>query len=219
MQTKLNKREDAVFKALKKFYSTHGKMPTIRELMLEVREFGVNFKSSRSIAVYLKKLEVKKLIRRNRETKKLEILDGFKKAFVDIPIYGGANCGVASIFADEYLQGTLKVAKSILKGKVDDVFAVQVSGDSMNRYELNGKNIEENDYVLVDSSYKPSKEDRDVPVLAVIDGLATVKSLWYLSDKIGLFPKSSKKEFRPIYLTEQDDFIINGKVIEILKMA
>jgi SOS-response transcriptional repressor LexA len=219
MNTKLNKKEDAVFKALKKFYNTYGKMPTVRELMLGVREFGINFKSSRSIAVYLEKLEVKKLVRRNVDTKKLEILDGFKKAFVDIPIYGGANCGVASIFADEYLQGTLKVAKSILKGKIDDIFAVQVSGDSMNRYELNGKNIEENDYVLVDSSYKPSKEDKDVPVLAVIDGLATVKALWYLSDKIGLFPKSSKKEFRPIYLTAQDEFIINGKVIEILKVA
>jgi SOS-response transcriptional repressor LexA len=219
MTMKLNKKEDAVFKALKKFYRTYGKMPTVRELMLGIREFGVNFKSSRSISVYLEKLEVKKLIRRNPVTRKLEILDGFKKAFVDIPIYGGANCGVANIFADEYLQGTLKVAKNILKNKIEDVFAVQVSGDSMNRYELNGKNIEEDDYVLVDSSYKPTQEDKDVPVLAVIDGLATVKALWHLGDKIGLFPKSSKKEFRQIYLTSQDDFIINGKVIEILKTA
>ncbi len=219
MQARLNKKEDAVFKALNRFYRTYGKMPTIRELMLGVREFGVDFKSSRSIAVYLEKLENKKLIRRNKSTKKLEILDGFKKAFVDIPIYGGANCGVASIFADEYLQGTLKISKSIIRGKIENIFAVQVSGDSMNRYEINGKNIEENDYVLVDSSYQPDKKDKDVPVLAVIDGLATVKALWYLGDKIGLFPKSSKKEFKPIYLTPQDQFIINGKIVEVLKSA
>jgi len=219
MQARLNKKEDAVFKALNRFYRTYGKMPTIRELMLGVREFGVDFKSSRSIAVYLEKLENKKLIRRNKSTKKLEILDGFKKAFVDIPIYGGANCGVASIFADEYLQGTLKISKSIIRGKIENIFAVQVSGDSMNRYEINGKNIEEDDYVLVDSSYQPDKKDKDVPVLAVIDGLATVKALWYLGDKIGLFSKSSKKEFKPIYLTSQDQFIINGKVVEVLKSA
>ena len=217
MQTKLNKKESAVFEALKKFYKIYGKMPTIRELMEATKIFGTNFKSSRSIVVYLNKLENKKLVRRNPDTKKLEILDNFKKAFADIPIYGGANCGVANIFADEYLQGTLKVSKSILGNKYKDVFAVQISGDSMNRYELKGKNIEEDDYVLVDPSYKPSKDDRNVPVLAVIDGLATVKSLWYLDDKIGLFPKSSKKEFLPIYLTSKDDFIINGKVIEILK--
>lgn len=219
MQTELNKKEDTVFKALKGFYKTFGKMPTIRELMKATKKKGIDFKSSRSIAVYLNKLEDKKLIRRNKNTKKLEILDNFKKVFVDVPIYGGASCGVASVFADEYLQGTLKVAKSILKNKVKDIFAVQVSGDSMNRYELNGKNIEENDYVLVDASYEPTEGDKNIPVLAVIDGLATVKALWHLGDKIGLFPKSSRKEFLPIYLTADDEFIINGRVVEILKSA
>jgi SOS-response transcriptional repressor LexA len=214
----LNKKQDIVFKALKKFYSKYGEMPSIRELQEAVKDFGLVLKSSRSIFMYLDSLEEKGLVRRNPETKAIEILDSSKKMFSDVPIYGSANCGVASIFAEQYRQGTLKVSKGLLGNSVEDVFAVQASGDSMNDYKLKGKSIEDGDYVLVDSKYKPSLGDNNVPVLAVIDGLATIKLLRYLEDnKIGLFPQSKNKEFLPIYLTPDDELIINGKVIDVLK--
>ena len=88
----------------------------------------------------------------------------------------------------------------------------------MNNYKLKEKSIEDGDYILIDSKYKPSRGDNDVPVLAVIDGLATIKLLRYLDEnKIGLFPRSTEKKFNPIYLTLEDDLIINGKVIDVLK--
>jgi hypothetical protein len=37
------------------------------------------------------------------------------------------------------------------------------------------------------------------------------------SDTIGLFPQSSNKIHKPIYLTPEDNFIINGKIIDVLK--
>jgi SOS-response transcriptional repressor LexA len=214
----LNKKQDIVFKALKKFYSNYGEMPSIRELQKAVKDFGLVLKSSRSIFMYLDSLEEKGLVRRNPETKTIEILDSSKKMFFDVPIYGSANCGVASIFAEQYKQGTLKVSKGLLGNNIEDVFAVQASGESMNDYKLKGKSIENGDYVLVDSKYKPSLGDNNVPVLAVIDGLATIKLLRYLeNNKIGLFPQSKNKKFLPIYLTPDDDLIINGKVIDVLK--
>jgi SOS-response transcriptional repressor LexA len=218
MKVELNKNEDAIFKALKKFYKTFGDMPTVRELQSATEEFGVKLKSPRSIIMYLDDLEEKNLVRRNPDTKKLEILDDSKMIFSDVPIYGSANCGVASIFAEQYQQGTLKVSKGLLGNNPKGVFAVQASGDSMNDYKLKRKNIEDGDYVLVDSKYKPSLGDNNVPVLAVIDGLATIKLLRYSEEgKIGLFPQSKSKEFLPIYLTPNDDLIINGKIIDVLK--
>ena len=218
MKVGLNKNQDAVLKALKKFYKTFGDMPTVRELRMATEEFGVKFKSPRSIIMYLDDLEEKNLVRRNPRTKKLEILDNSKMLFADVPIYGSANCGVASIFAEQYLQGTLKVSKGLLRNNIKGIFAVQASGDSMNDYKLKEKSIEGGDYVLVDSKYKPSLGDNNVPVLAVIDGLAIIKLLRYSEDnKIGLFPQSKNKDFLPIYLTPEDDLIINGKVIDVLK--
>lgn len=214
----LNKKQDIVFNALKKFYFKYGEMPSIRELQETVKDFGLVLKSSRSIFMYLDTLEGKGLIRRNPKTKVIEILDSSKTIFSDVPIYGSANCGVASIFAEQYRQGTLKVSKGLLGSSTKDIFAVQASGDSMNDYKLKGKSIEDEDYVLIDSKYKPSLGDNNVPVLAVIDGLATIKLLRYLDDnKIGLFPQSKNKKFLPIYLTPDDDLIINGKVIDVLK--
>lgn len=213
----INKKEKTVFEALDKFYAKYKKMPSIRELQKAVNNLGLLLKSSRSILVYLNKLEEKGLIRRNTETRVIEIINSSKTRFVEIPIYGGANCGVASIFAEQYFQGTLKISKRLLGDNTKDVFAIQASGNSMNDYKVSGKKIEDGDYVLVDSKYEPSVGDKNVPVLAVIDGVATIKILRYLDNTIGLFPQSKEKKFLPIYLTLEDDFVINGKVIDVLK--
>ncbi len=215
----LNRKQDIVFKALKKFYAKYGEMPSIRELQEAVKSFGLILKSPRSIFMYLDDLEKKGLVRRNPETRAIEILDASKMMFADVPIYGSANCGVANIFAEQYKQGTLKVSRGLLGNSTKNVFAVQASGDSMNDYRLKGKNIEDGDYVLIDSNYKPAFGDSNIPVLAILDGLATIKLLRYLEeDKIGLFPQSKNKDFLPIYLTPEDDLIINGKVLDVLKV-
>lgn len=218
-QIELNKKQDVMLKALKKFYAACGRMPSIRELREAIKEFGLVLKSSRSIFMYLDELEDKKFIRRNPKTKIIEILDSAKMSFVEIPIYGNANCGVASIIADQYLQGTLRVSKSLLKKKnAEEIFAIQASGNSMNNYKIHGNVIKDGDFVLVDGGYRPTPADKDVPVLAVVDGLATIKLLKYLGEgRIGLFPSSTEKEFSPIYLTVDDDLIINGKVVDVLK--
>jgi SOS-response transcriptional repressor LexA len=215
---KINKKELIVFKALKRFYATFKEMPSIRELQISTKELGLDLKSSRSIAIYLNRLEDAGLVRRNPETKIIEIINHSRKTFVDVPIYGSANCGVANIFADEYFQGTLKVSRNLLGYSTENIFAIQASGDSMNDYQLNGKNIENGDYVIVDSDYKPALGDVKIPVLAIIDGLATIKLLRYSEEnKIVLLPQSKNKGFVPIYLSPEDDLIINGKVINVLK--
>lgn len=214
----LKKKQQIVFEALKKFHLEFGEMPSIRELQKAIEFFGLKLKSSRSIFIYLNNLEEAGLIRRNPETKVVEILDKTKMMFIDVPIYGSANCGIASIIAEQYRQGTLKVSKNIIGRKNgNEIFAIQASCKSMNKYKLNGNAIKDGSFVLVDGSYKPILGEKDVPVLAVIDGLATIKLLRYMDEgRIGLFPCSTEKEFSPIFLTSSDDLVINGKVIEVL---
>ncbi len=57
-------------------------------------------------------------------------------------------------------------------------------------------------------------------VLVVIDGLATVKTYRTLDGKnIVLMPESTDPKHKPIFLTDEDNFVINGKVIDVLKLS
>lgn len=56
-------------------------------------------------------------------------------------------------------------------------------------------------------------------VLVVIDGLATVKTYRTVDGKtIALIPESTDKRHQPIFLTDEDDFVINGLVVNVLKL-
>ncbi len=212
MQT-LTPKQKIVLQAIKKFFSENGKMPTIRELKDENAKLGLKFKSLRSVFLYLNALEEKGFIKRSSKSKGIELKNYAKKSFVDVPVLGMANAGSPTFFAEQNIEGYLKVSKALLRNK--EVFAVRVFGDSMNLSKINGKKIKEDDLILVDHKVKDFKNgDR---VLTVIDGLATVKLFKKISQKmIGLFPESTNKRHQPIYLTPSDDFIINGKVIDVL---
>ncbi len=211
----LTPKQKVVLQAIKKFFSENGRMPTIRELKQENAKLGLKFKSLRSVFLYLKALEEKGFIKRTSRNKGIELKDPAKKSFINVPVLGMANAGTPTFFAEENIEGYLKVSKALLKNR--EVFAIRVFGDSMNLAEINGKKIEENDLILIDNQIKNFKNGDKV--LTVIDGLATVKIFKKISKKmIGLFPKSTNKKHQPIYLTPADDFIINGKVVDVLSV-
>ena len=121
----------------------------------------------------------------------------------------------AAMFADQYVEGYLRVSKRLVKDR--NIFAVQVNGTSMNKAVVNSKTIESGDFVLVDGGVKEYKNnDR---VLVVIDGLATVKTYRTVDGKtIALIPESTDKRHKPIFLTDEDNFVINGLVVNVLKL-
>ncbi len=135
---------------------------------------------------------------------------------IAIPIVGAANCGAASLLAEGEVEGYVKVTRSLLRRR-DNVFAVQAEGDSMNLASIDGKNIEEGDYVLIDFQNIDPK-DGDY-VLSVIDGCANLKK-FYNDPKTGtiaLIPESDNKAHKPIFISSEDDFMINGKIIAVIK--
>jgi repressor LexA len=135
---------------------------------------------------------------------------------IRIPILGAANAGPATLFAEENISGYLKLSHYIL-GKREKIFALRVEGDSMNRAKINGKNLEEGDFVIIDSEYRnPKNSDY---VLSVIDGCANLKRFEKdaKTGDIRLLSESRNPNYKPIYVSSEDDFMINGRIIAVVK--
>ncbi len=211
----LTPKQKIVLQAIKGYFSQHKQMPTVREIQGEAGKLGLKLKSIRSFFLYLNELEEKGYIQRTSEDRGIKLKGVTMETFMDVPVLGMANAGTALAFADEYVEGYLKVSRNIVRNR--DVFAVQISGTSMNKAKVNGKTIEDGDFVLVDKSAR-NYETGD-KVLVIIDGLATVKT--YRSHdghNIVLMPESTDIKHKPIFLTSEDNFVINGKVVNVLKI-
>jgi len=209
----LTKKQNIVLQSIKDYYSSYKIMPTVKEIQEGCRNFGLILKSSRSVFLYLNVLEEKGIIRRSFKERGIQLLDHQDdKNLVDIPIFGTANAGSPTFFAEQNTDGFLKISKDIVKH--ENLYAIKVEGSSMDRSSINGKKINSGDYIIIN----PKDEDyrNNDKVLVTIDGLATVKKLKIIDDNnYGLFPESSDPIHKPIYITKDHNSIINGKVVDV----
>lgn len=173
------------------------------------------------VKYHLQQLEKAGMIQMNLEQGVIKpVKKGFVKSTVNtvfsLPVVGAANCGPATIFAEQNIQQYLKVSSSMLPYNKKDLYALTAQGDSMQLAETSGGTIEDGDFVLVDSSNKTPK-DKDI-VVAVIDGMATIKR--YFKDEVNnriVLKAESNTKYLPIFIHENDDFHISGKVVGIIK--
>lgn len=189
---------------------------------MSLRKIGklVNVDSAQRIKHHLYQLEKKGLIvfdqGKNilRKVKSGEIQN---TNLIAVPILGSADCGPASIFAEQNLEGYLKISKKMLSKK-GGIFAIRAVGPSMNKANINGKSIEDGDYVIVDSKNKtPRNGDY---ILSIIDACANIKR--FIQDKKNkqiVLLSESTFNFPPIYIHPEDflDYIVSGRVIQIIK--
>lgn len=140
-----------------------------------------------------------------------------RNLFYSLPIVGAANCGPATVFADERIEGYVQVSTKMLPRRKSDLYALVADGPSMNKAVIHGNDtIEDGDYVVVDSAARTPRNG-DV-VVAVIDGMATIKR--YTEDKKRnriILEADSTEDYRPIFVHETDDFSISGKVVGVIK--
>lgn len=146
-------------------------------------------------------------------------LNDFKRhSIVSIPIFGFADCGPAGVIAEENLTGFLKVSSKFLPKK-EGLFAVEAQGISMNKAKVGDqkKNIQPGDYVIIDNNDRsPNNNDY---VLSIIDGLANIKKFNFdkKNNQISLLSESTNK-FSPIFIHPDDEkYIVNGKVVQVIK--
>lgn len=144
-------------------------------------------------------------------------LTGKNSSLFSIPIIGTANCGPATIFAEENFQGFLRVSSKLVgRSKPTGLYAIRTDGASMNRAKINDRYIDDGDLVIVDGNSKVPREN-DV-VLAIIDGNATIKR--FIDDRENgqiVLKADSSLDYDPIYLHPEDDFQISGKIIGVIK--
>ena len=138
---------------------------------------------------------------------------------LSIPILGAVSAGPAVVFTDTNIEGFLKVSSALLKPAPKDVqtyLALKVIGHSMNRAMIDDKFIEDGDYVIINIADKDVK-DGDI-VLSIIDETANIKR--FRRDRANghiVLMSESTKDFPPIYIHESDKYMINGKVIQVIK--
>ncbi len=174
------------------------------------------------VKYHLRQLEKAGLVQLNLEKGIIKpvqkgLAGNIRSLFFSLPIVGAANCGPATIFADERIEGYLKVSTKLLPHRKQDLYVVVADGPSMNLAEVRqGVTIESGDFVVVDSSQKNPK-DGDI-VVAVIDRMATIKR--YREDRKNeriVLEAQSTEKYLPIFVHEGDDFSISGKVVEVIK--
>ncbi len=144
------------------------------------------------------------------------LLNAGTKLF-SIPIVGSANCGPATLFAEQNVEGILRVSGRLVgRSRPNGLYALKADGASMNRARIAGRAIEDGDYVIIDS-LDTSIRTNDV-VVAIIDNKATIKR--FIDDRANgqlVLKADSSFDYEPIHLHPEDDFSINGKAIAVVK--
>lgn len=211
----LTAKQQTIIETIREFVDQHKENPTGYRLQKYLETCGVH-DSLKSVMQVIEALERKDIVKRDNN-KKLYLIenDNFAnlKNIFSIPVYGLASCGEALAYAEDNVDGFLRISKSLFR-KVDSakLFAVKALGDSMDK-----KNINDGDYVIFEK-YEGSDEDLEGKiVVAVINGMATIKSYKKVSsDIVGLFPHSTNSVHQPIFIHSSDSIMIAGVFRKVL---
>ena len=205
----LTRRQKQILDFIIKNTYAYGFPPSISEIQEKF-----SFKSPNAVQDHLAALERKRYISRHpHKSRGIEILihknneqENGNINTVEIPIVGKVAAG-SPILAQENLEGTLVVDKSILRNS-NNVFALRVQGDSM----INA-GILDGDFVLVHQQLLANQGEI---VVALIEDEVTVKRFYKERDRIKLQPENDRME--PIIVAPADkNIIIIGKVEGVIR--
>jgi len=108
--------------------------------------------------------------------------------------------------ADDFKQQRISLDKELIKNKEATFFA-RVSGKSMI-----DAGLDDNDLLVIDRSIEPINNKIAV---CYLDGEFTVKRLKVTDDCIWLIPEN--KDYKPIQITDDTNFVIWGIVTHVIK--
>ncbi len=204
----LTPRQQQFYDLLQQYIQQAGQSPTIEELKayLEQHDWGT-IRSLNSITQYLDALEHAGKIRRARRKRGVSLTETADT--VSVPVLPNpVACGAATNLIEERATEHRTLSRRLVRAPTR-TYLFRATGDSMDR-----AGISEGDFVLVEATSDLC--DGDI-VLATLDGCGTLKRLRRGVHTITLQPESTNPEHQPIYLHADDDFLINGKVVEVLK--
>jgi len=184
------------------------------------RELGIN--NAQTVIHHMGQLRKKGLL--YFDPKKRQQVAKTKAFAVDnifsIPIVGYANCGQALELAQNDILGYLKIGQKVVgRTKPEGLIAARAIGPSLNRASIDGDNIEEGDYVIVDCKQAPVNGKY---VLSIIDGAANFKRYYKDDEKKEIrLVSESTLDIPPIVFHEEDlessGYLVNGVVVKVIK--
>lgn len=206
---KIKKGQLRVLKALHDFIEADGYPPTIREL---ADYLGLSACST--VHEHLQKLEEKGFITRTPHSQRgLSVVEeAYKKVFpqeeekeetVKLPVLGFIAAG-KPIEPHTNPNLYLAVAKTMID-KDKKAFVLQVKGNSMVE-----EGILDGDYAVI--QYQQEVRNGDIVVAILENGLATLKRIFFETERIKLEPVNSSME--PIFAKEVK---IQGKVLAVIR--
>src|SRR5690606_6920302 len=209
MAKNLTLKQKKVLETIQEYIYEYDMPPTLPELQQEL-----NIKTKRGVVKHLEALERKGYIYRNGKPRGIMLTDpNYVQNTYGISILGYANAGTPLVFAEEDILGTIHVDKDMIKTE-KDTFALIVKGDSMNTKIVDRVPISNGNYVIVRKGVEFRNGD---PVLAIINNAATIKTFKRSENSIILYPESTNPVHTPIYLRDNNDGFISGKVIAVLE--
>lgn len=202
----LTTKQKTVYNFIKSWYSRKGYPPTIREIASHI---GV--KSTNAVHNYLKILYRKGYLTRedmkSRTWRPVESEGA--PATVSVPVLGRIAAGTP-IHAEENRLGTIRIDSTLVESE-DNIFALQISGDSMIE-----AGIYDGDYVFVNPNTDIAPGDI---VATIIGDEATVK--YYYRDKNAIRLQPANKNMAPLYIkldrNTQVETIIIGKITGVYR--
>ncbi len=136
------------------------------------------------------------------------VLDFFTPDFttqLDLPLAGTAIAAGFPSPAEEYVEIALDLNKELIKHPAATFYA-KVKGDSMV-----DAGIQDGDLLVIDKALEPKEGSVAV---CYLDGEFTVKRLAVLEEGVYLMPANA--EFKPIRITEENDFLVWGLVAYVI---
>lgn len=209
-------KQKNIFESIREYIEQRSENPTSYRLQKYLEAQGIG-DSLKSVMQVIESLEKKDLIKRDGD-KKLYLVknDSFAnlKNIFSIPVYGLASCGEALAYAEDNVDGFLQISQALFRGADSaQLFAVKALGDSMDK-----DGIGDGDYAIFEKyNLEKGGELEGKIVVAVINGMATIKRYKKVSDEIiGLFPHSKNTNHQPIFIHSTDSILIAGIFKKVL---
>jgi len=203
MKKQLTSKQKQMLSKIKDILNKKGTPPTYKELM---REF--NYSNASSVQKHTDALKEKGYLEDQRG-----ISLSTSAETVQIPLVGNAPCG-QPLLAVENIEAYIAYPSEKIRGDYRDYFFLRGVGDSMDETRINGKNIDDGDYVLI---RKQSTAEPGNRVVALIGDDATIKKYVPEQNSIKLMPESSNDSNKPIIVFE--DILIQGIAVDVIKQG
>lgn len=191
----MTERQKMFITFIESFIKDRGYSPSVREIAA-----GMGLSSTASVKKMLDRLQDGGFLK-----KVGNIARGIESSVrVPVPVLGRIKAGVP-VSSEENIEGYLNMDRIAGEGN----FFLRVDGDSMQ-----DKAIMDGDYVLIKQT--PVIENGQTGAFR-INGEVTLKTFRRSDDGIFLMP--ANKDFKPITVTEYDDFQVIGTLRMVIRLA